>query len=124
MTPEIDDLAARLDDHAVRFAGDYGYNVASDLKRAAELLRSHDSSSERIVDSERDAKLAREDWADADKRAADAEANLAFAVEAERERCAKIAETAGCGDPQCMSCYGNQIAAAIRDAVSEAGEGS
>lgn len=31
------------------------------------------------------------------------------------EECAKIAMTAGCGDPQCMDCYGNQIAATIRD---------
>lgn len=31
------------------------------------------------------------------------------------EECARIAETAGCGDPKCTGCYGNQIAAAIRD---------
>lgn len=37
------------------------------------------------------------------------------AREAAIEECAKIAETAGCGDPRCMSCYGNQIAATIRD---------
>ena len=40
---------------------------------------------------------------------------IAQAIAAERERCAKIAETAGCGDPKCMDCYGNRIAAEIRE---------
>jgi hypothetical protein len=31
------------------------------------------------------------------------------------EECAAIAETAGCGNRECRDCYGNQIAAAIRD---------
>jgi hypothetical protein len=42
------------------------------------------------------------------------------AREDEREACAKVAEKAGCGDPKCMGCYGNQIAAQIRDRVGGA----
>ena len=30
------------------------------------------------------------------------------------EAAAKIAERAGCGNPKCRGCYGNQIAASIR----------
>jgi hypothetical protein len=30
------------------------------------------------------------------------------------EECAKVAETAGCGDRWCKGCVGNQVAAAIR----------
>ena len=37
-SPESE-MAKRLDEHAIRYANDYGYNVASDLKRAAEMLR-------------------------------------------------------------------------------------
>jgi predicted RNase H-like nuclease (RuvC/YqgF family) len=46
----------------------------------------------------------------AESRISDLERQLAE----ETERCARVAERAGCGDAKCTGCYGNQIAAAIR----------
>ena len=51
----------------------------------------------------------------AERERDDLRAKLEIARKATIEECAKVAMTAGCGNPQCMDCYGNQIAATIRD---------